>query len=83
MPDAVGVPLIVIISDAHAAVKPSGRSVGVPIPVAPVVEWVMAVKGVLMHNVGVADAVPEVISEVTIICPVAFMLPQPPVNGML
>ena len=37
VPDAVGVPLIVITFDAHAAVTPAGNPVAVPIPVAPVV----------------------------------------------
>jgi hypothetical protein len=37
VPDAVGVPLIVIVFDAHAAATPAGNPVAVPIPVAPVV----------------------------------------------
>jgi hypothetical protein len=52
-------------------------------PVAPVVAIVMLVKTVLMHNVGVDDGLPAVLSGVTVIVPVAFTLPQPPVNGML
>ena len=83
VPDVVGVPLIVIVFDAHIAVTPAGRPVAVPIPVAPVVVCVMAVKAVLMHSVGVAEAVPTVLSGVTVIVPVAETLPQPPVSGML
>ncbi len=83
MPDAVGVPLIVIVLDAQPAVTPAGKSVAVPMPVAPVVECVMLVNAVLIHNVGVDDAVAAVLSGVTVIVPVAFTLPQPPVNGML
>ena len=41
------------------------------------------VKAVLIHNVGVADATPAVLLAVTVIVPVAFTVPQPPVNGML
>ena len=81
--EAVGVPLIVIVFDAHDAVTPAGSPVGVPIPVAPVVVWVMAVRGVLMHSVGIADAAPAVLSGVTSIVPVANTVPQPPVNGIL
>ena len=57
MPDAVGVPLIVIVLLAHAAVTPEGSPVVVPIPVAPVVVCVIAVvNAVLIHNVGVLEA---------------------------
>ena len=52
-------------------------------PVAPVVECVMFVKAVLIHKVGVLDAAPAVLFGVTVIVPVAFTIPQPPVNGML
>ena len=83
VPLCVGVPLIVIVFDAQAAVTPAGRPVAVPIPVAPVVVCVIAVSAVLMHSVGVEEAVPTVLSGVTVIVPVAFALPQPPVSGML
>jgi hypothetical protein len=83
VPDAVGVPLIVITSANQDAVTPDGKPVAVPMPVAPVVAIVMLVKTVLMHNVGVDDGLPAVLSGVTVIVPVAFTLPQPPVNGML
>ena len=83
VPEAVGVPLIVIVFDAQAAVTPAGRPVAVPIPVATVVACVMAVKAVLMHNVGVEEADPTVLDSATVIVPVAFTLPQPPTSGML
>ena len=82
-PDAVGVPLIVIVFDAKAAVTPAGNPVAVPMPVAPVVVWVIFVNAVLIHNVGVADATPAVLLAVTVIVPVAFTVPQPPVNGIV
>jgi hypothetical protein len=37
VPDAVGVPLIVMVLPAQAAFKPVGKPEGVPIPVAPAV----------------------------------------------
>ena len=83
VPDAVGVPLIVIVLAAHAAVTPAGNPVAVPIPVAPVVVCVIAVNAVLIHNVGVLDAALTVFAGVTVMVPVALTLPHPPVTGML
>ena len=82
MPAAVGVPLIVIVLDAQAAVTPAGRPEAVPMPVAPVVVWVMLVSAVLMQRVGVEEAAPAVLSGVTVIEPVAFTLLHPPVSGI-
>ena len=79
----MGVPLIVITSEAQAALTPSGNPVAVPIPVAPVVACVIFVNAVLIHKVGVLEAAPTVLSGLTVIVPVAFTVPQPPVNGML
>ena len=83
MPDAEGVPDIVISSDDQDALTPDGKPVAEPIPVAPVVEWVISVNAVLIHNVGVLDATPAVLSAVTVIVPVAFTLPHPPVKGIV
>ena len=83
VPSAVGVPLIVIVFNAHDAVTPAGRPVAVPIPVAPVVVWVMAVRGVLTHSDGVAEAVPTVFKAGTVMVPKALTVPQLPVKGML
>ena len=83
VPEAVGVPLIVMVFVAQAAVTPVGRPVAVPIPVAPVVVCVMLVNAVLIHSVGDEDAAPAVLSGVTVIVPVAFAVPQPPVRGMM
>ena len=79
----MGVPEIVIVLLAQAALTPAGNPVAVPMPVAPVVACVIFVKAVLIHKVGVLDAAPAVLFGVTVIVPVAFTLPQPPVNGML
>ena len=83
VPETVGVPLMVMVFVAQAAVTPVGRPVAVPIPVAPVVVCVMLVNAVLIHSVGDEDAAPAVLSGVTVIVPVAFAVPQPPVRGMV
>ena len=83
VPLAVGVPLIVIVLLAQAAVTPAGKPVAVPIPVAPVVVLVIFVNAVLIHKVGVLDAVPGVFAAVTVIVPVALTEPHPPASGML
>jgi phosphatidylserine synthase len=74
---------MVIVFAAHDAVTPAGRFTGVPIPVATVVVWVIAVNGVLIHKVGVEDAAPAVMLAVTVMVPVALTVPQPPVSGIL
>jgi len=79
----VGVPLMLITFAAQAALTPAGNPVAVPIPVAPVVVCVILVKAVLIQTVGEEEAAPEVFAAVTIIVPVAFTLPHPPVNGIL
>ena len=68
---------------AQAAVTPEGNPVGAPIPVAPVVVCVMFVSKVLIHKVGVDEGAPAVLVVITVIVPVALILPQPPVKGML
>ena len=68
---------------AQAALTPAGRPVAAPMPVAPVVVCVMSVNVVLIHNVGVEEAALVVLPSVTVIVPVAFTVPQPPVKGML
>jgi hypothetical protein len=64
--DTVGVPLMVMVLLAHAAVTPAGSPVAVPMPVAPVVACVIAVKAVLIHSVGVEEPAPAVLSGVTV-----------------
>ncbi len=73
---------MVIVFEAHAAVTPAGKAVAVPIPVAPVVVWVMAVKGVLIHKVGLELAALTLLFADTIMVPVALTVPQPPVKGI-
>ena len=74
---------MVIVFDAHEAVTPAGKPVGVPIPVAPVVAMVMLVNAVLTHKVGVDDGVPAVFAGVTVMVPIALTAPQPPLNGIV
>ncbi len=88
MPAAVGVPLMVIILLAQVALTPAGKPLepeppAFDIPVAPVVVCVISVKIVLIHNVGVLEAAVAVLAAVTVMVPVAFTLPHPPVNGIL
>ena len=66
----------------QTAVTPDGKPVAVPIPVAPVVEWVMFVSTVFIHKVGLELAALTVLSGVTVIVPVALTEPYPPVNGI-
>ena len=78
-------PLIVIELEAQLAITPAGKPLApempaFEMPVAPVIAWVIFVNGVLLHNVGVEFAAPTVFARVTVIVPVAFTLPQPPVN---
>ena len=56
IPLTVGVPLIVIVLEAQAAVTPEGSPVATPIPVEPVVVCVIFVNEVLIHKVGVLEA---------------------------
>ena len=88
MPVAVGVPLMVIILLAKVALKPAGKPLepeppAFDIPVAPVVVCVIFVNAVLIHSVGVLEAAVAVLAAVTVMVPVAFTLPHPPVNGIL
>ena len=74
---------MVMTSANQAAVTPVGKPVAVPIPVAPVVAWVMVVKATFWQTVGLEEAAPAVFVGVTMIVPVAFTLPQPPVSGIV
>ena len=74
---------MVITFPDHAAVTPVGNPVAVPIPVAPVVAWVILVKAVLIHKVGILEPAAAVLAAVTVMVPVAFTLPpKPPVKGI-
>lgn len=55
-----------IVLDEKEADTPPGKPVAAPIPVAPVVAWVILVKGVFMHKVGVEEAAPTVLFANTV-----------------
>jgi len=83
VPDAVGVPLMVMVLANHDADTPEGKPVAAPMPVAPVVVCVISVSAVLTQSVGADDAAVTVFSGVTVIVPVALIEPHPPVSGMV
>ena len=79
---------MVMVLLAQVAETPAGNpfapeTPSLAIPVARVVACVIFVNAVLIQSVGVLDATPAVLAGVTVIVPVAFTVPQPPVNGML
>ena len=65
----------------QAAVTPAGKPVATPIPVAPVVLCVMLVMAVLTHVLAEPGPL-TVFTVVTVITPVAFAAPHPPVSGI-
>jgi hypothetical protein len=82
VPEAVGVPLMVMVPALHAAESPVGKPVALLMPVAPVVVMVMfGDKAVLIHNVR-GGGLEAVLAATTMMEPVAFTAPHPPVNGM-
>ena len=78
VPDAVGVPLIVITLLAQTAVTPAGKPVAVPMPVAPVVVIVIFVKAVLTVNVGLDEGVPAVLRVQGVTVVVVVIGGEPP-----
>ena len=74
---------MVMVLELQLAVTPLGSPVAVHMPVAPVVVWVIFVRGKLTHKVGLEDAEPAVLAGVTVIVPVASTDPQPPESGMV
>ena len=79
---------MVITLPAQCAETPAGKpfapdTPSFDMPVAPVVVRVILVSAVLIHKVGDDEGLPGVLAGVTVIVPVAFILPQPPVKSML
>ena len=79
-------PLIVATFADQLPLTPAGSPMNVA-PVAPVVVYVMLVIAVFTHTVcafvPTAELKVIVLVGVTVIVPVAFTKPQPPVNGIL
>jgi hypothetical protein len=74
--------MVMVLLDQEA-VTPGGKPVAAPMPVAPVVVKVMAgIAGLLAQYVLFGTALVAVILGVTVIVPVAFTDPQPPVRGI-
>ena len=67
---------------AQAAVTPEGKPAAVPIPVALAVVCVILLNAVLIHKLGVLEAAPAVF-VFTVMVPVAFTKPHPPVKGIV
>ena len=73
-----------IVFDDHVAETPEGKFDGMPIPVAPdVVNVIKGEIGVLIHKVGFDDAVLTEFKAVTVMVPVALIVPHPPVKGIV
>ena len=53
--------MVIVFAD-HAAVTPAGNPEAAPMPVAPVVVWVMLISAVLIQSAGVDDAADVVFS---------------------
>ena len=73
---------MVIVLEAKAADTPAGSPVAAPIPVAPVVVCVIGVRAVPTQRVGVDDGILTVFVVITVMVPVAFTVPHPPVKGI-
>ncbi len=67
----------------QVAISPGGKPVDAPTPVAPVVTMVTVGDiGALIQTEGLAEGAAAVLTGLTVIVPVAFTVPQPPVSGI-
>ena len=71
-----------MVLEAHIAFTPKGNPRILSMPVAPVVMCVI-LSTVLKHTVGEEDATLTVLLGVTVMIPVAFTSPHPPVSGII
>ena len=74
---------MVIVLEAQVAVTPTGSPAAIPIPVAPIVVWVIAGKTVFIQTDGDVEAALTVLAIAISSVPVTTTFPQPPVNGMV
>ena len=58
---------MVMVLLSHVAITFGGKPVAVPIPVAPVVVWVIGVRSSLIHSVGKYEAGVTVLAVTTVI----------------
>jgi hypothetical protein len=84
VPEPVGVPLIVSVFPENEAETPVGRPMGAPMPVAPVVENVINGEiAAFTQSIGLLDAEETVFKGLTVILPIAFIDPHPPLIGIV
>ena len=83
VPVAVGVPLMMIVLLLQVAFNPAGNPLGVPIPVAPPVVMLILGERATFRQVIRGDGVVAVLLATTVMVPVAFTVPQPPVSGIV
>ena len=86
VPDAVGVPKITTPETPNIvpqyAATPGGRPVGEPMPVAPVVKWVISISKLFTQTLGVYDDGPAVLFGETVKTPLGWVVPfQKPLNA--
>ena len=74
---------MVMVFVVHKAVTPGGSPIGVPMPVAPVILYVNDGNNELTQHVGEGSAAEPVLFGFTVMVPVAFTEPHPPVNGIV
>jgi hypothetical protein len=80
VPEAAGIPEIVIRLAAHEAVTPAGSPIGMPMPVAPVVAIVIGVSAVFIQSVGEDEGAPAVLRGVMLTVSVAVFAQSPAVG---
>ena len=67
---------MVMVFSFHVAVTPSGKPIAVPIPVDPVVAWVIVVRLELTHREGLEEALPTVdVDEVLMVLEIMEVQP--------
>ena len=79
----MGFPLIVSVLELKEGVSPEGRPLTVPMEVTALVVCVIGVRAVLIHKLGDEEAADTEAKPVTVMVPVAFIEPHPPVRGMV
>lgn len=67
----------------QVAFNPAGNPLGVPIPVAPPVVMLILGERATFRQVIRGDGVVAVLLATTVMVPVAFTVPQPPVSGIV
>ncbi len=74
---------MVIVLDDQLAEIPVGRPTAAPIPVAPVVEWVIGTSDEFRHTDDVVEVGEAELTGFIVSVPVALTVPHPPVSGIV